>query len=54
MVLGVMPTDDHTPARRAARGEVPYTQEQLERARRWREEVGKRWKRLTGRERDSR
>jgi DNA-binding NarL/FixJ family response regulator len=38
--------------RRAARGEVLYTQEQLERARRWREEVGARWKRLTGRERE--
>ncbi len=38
--------------RRAARGEVLYTQKQLERARRWRQEVGKRWKRLTGRERE--
>jgi DNA-binding NarL/FixJ family response regulator len=38
--------------RRAARGEVLYTQEQLERVRRWRQEVGKRWERLTGRERE--
>ena len=38
--------------RRAARGEVLYTQEQLERARRWRQEVGARWESLTGRERE--
>jgi DNA-binding NarL/FixJ family response regulator len=38
--------------RRAAQGEVLYTQEQLERARRWRQEVGERWERLTGRERE--
>jgi len=37
--------------RRAARGEVIYDQEQLWRARRWREEVGERWESLTGRER---
>jgi len=29
--------------RRAARGEVLYTQKQLERARRWRQEIGARW-----------
>jgi len=31
---------------------VLYNQEQLERARRWREEVGARWERLTERERE--
>jgi hypothetical protein len=54
MVLGVMLTDDHTLARRAAGGEALYTPEQLKRARRWRKEVGQRWEHLTGRERDSR
>lgn len=39
-------------ARRAARGEALYTQEQLERARRWRQEMGARWERLTERERE--
>jgi len=39
--------------RRAARGEVLYTQEQLERARRWREGVGARWESLSGREREA-
>lgn len=38
--------------RRAARGEALYTQEQLERPRRWRGEVDGRWKRLTERERE--
>jgi DNA-binding NarL/FixJ family response regulator len=38
--------------RRAAQGEVLYTQEQLERARRWRQEVGERWESLTERERE--
>jgi DNA-binding NarL/FixJ family response regulator len=37
--------------RRAASGKVLYTQEQLKRARRWREEVEGRWKGLTKRER---
>ncbi len=37
--------------RRAARGEILYTKEQRARARRWREEVGQRWERLTERER---
>lgn len=31
---------------------IPCTREQLESARRWRQEVGARWKRLTGCERD--
>ena len=38
--------------RRAARGEVLFTREQLTRARRWREEVGERWENLTERERE--
>jgi DNA-binding NarL/FixJ family response regulator len=37
--------------RRAAQGEALYTEEQLERARRWREDVGRRWDSLTERER---
>jgi DNA-binding NarL/FixJ family response regulator len=54
---GFLTKDEDTPAlveaiRRAARGEVLYTPEQLERARRWREEVDGRWKRLTERERE--
>jgi two-component system nitrate/nitrite response regulator NarL len=54
---GFLTKDEDTPAlveaiRRAARGEVLYTEEQLERARRWRQEMGARWKRLTGRERE--
>ncbi|HKY55953.1 MAG TPA: response regulator transcription factor [Anaerolineales bacterium] len=38
--------------RRAARGEFLYDEEQIERARRWRVEIGKKWERLSGRERD--
>ncbi|HET92140.1 MAG TPA: response regulator transcription factor [Chloroflexi bacterium] len=38
--------------RRAARGEVLFTREQLARARQWREEVGQRWGSLTARERE--
>jgi two-component system response regulator DevR len=38
--------------RRAARGEILYTQEQRDRAHRWREEVGQRWESLTRRERE--
>jgi DNA-binding NarL/FixJ family response regulator len=38
--------------RRAVQGEALYTQEQLERAVRWRQEVGERWERLTERERE--
>jgi len=38
--------------RRAARGEVLFSGEQLARARRWREEVGERWESLTERERE--
>ncbi len=54
---GFLTKDEDTPAlvqaiRRAARGEVLYTQEQLERARRWRQEVSARWESLTGRERE--
>ena len=36
----------------AARGELLFSREQVARARRWREEVGKRWESLTGRERE--
>ncbi|MCL7453318.1 MAG: response regulator transcription factor [Anaerolineae bacterium] len=39
--------------RRVARGEVLFTEEQLARARHWREEVGKRWESLTEREREA-
>jgi len=39
--------------RRAARGEALYTQKQLDRARRWRQEVRARWEHLTGREREA-
>jgi two-component system, NarL family, response regulator LiaR len=54
---GFLTKDEDAPAlvqaiRRAARGEVLYTPQQLERARRWREEVGARWESLTGRERE--
>jgi NarL family two-component system response regulator LiaR len=38
--------------RRAARGEVLVTGEQMARADRWREEVGRRWESLTERERE--
>jgi DNA-binding NarL/FixJ family response regulator len=38
--------------RRAARGEILFDQEQIERARRWREEVEARWESLSERERD--
>ena len=38
--------------RRAARGEFLYDEEQIERARRWREEVGRKWESLSSRERD--
>jgi DNA-binding NarL/FixJ family response regulator len=38
--------------RRAARGEILVTGEQLARAVRWRKEVGGRWESLTGRERE--
>ncbi|MFQ6100540.1 MAG: response regulator [Anaerolineae bacterium] len=38
--------------RRAARGEILFSKEQLVRARRWHREVGKRWESLTGRERE--
>jgi DNA-binding NarL/FixJ family response regulator len=38
--------------RRAARGIVLLSEEQLQRARRWRREVGRRWEQLTPRERD--
>jgi len=37
--------------RRATRGEVLVTREQMARADRWREEVGQRWASLSGRER---
>ncbi len=54
---GFLTKDEDTPAlvqaiRRAARGETLYTQEQLDRARRWRQEVGARWESLTRRERE--
>jgi DNA-binding NarL/FixJ family response regulator len=38
--------------RRAARGEVFFSREQLARAGRWREEVGQKWESLTARERE--
>ena len=38
--------------RRAVRGEILFTREQLARARQWREEVGQRWEGLTRRERE--
>jgi two-component system, NarL family, response regulator LiaR len=38
--------------RRAARGEFLYTKEQIERARRWREEVSAKWESLSDRERE--
>ncbi|NBD34421.1 MAG: response regulator [Chloroflexi bacterium] len=41
-----------TAIRRAAQGEALYTPEQMERTRRWREEVGQRWESLTERERE--
>ncbi|MGC9400600.1 MAG: LuxR C-terminal-related transcriptional regulator [Anaerolineae bacterium] len=54
---GFLTKDEEAPAlveaiRRAARGEVLYTQEQWKRIRRWRQEVGARWERLTERERE--
>jgi DNA-binding NarL/FixJ family response regulator len=54
---GFLTKDEDTPAlveaiQRAARGEVLYTPEQLERARRWREEVSARWESLTEHERE--
>lgn len=45
-------TDLVAAIRRAARGEVLITGEQLARARRWSREVGARWERLTERERE--
>jgi DNA-binding NarL/FixJ family response regulator len=38
--------------RRAARGEIFFDKEQIDRAHRWREEVRKRWESLTARERE--
>ena len=38
--------------RRAARGEILYTKEQMERARRWRKEAGRKWESLSSRERE--
>lgn len=38
--------------RRAARGEYLYDKEQMDRAKRWREEVGRKWDSLSGRERE--
>jgi len=38
--------------RRAARSEFLYDKEQMERAQRWREEVGRKWDSLSGRERE--
>jgi len=38
--------------RRAAHGEFLFSQEQLERARRWREDIGKKWESLSDRERE--
>jgi DNA-binding NarL/FixJ family response regulator len=38
--------------RRAARGEILFDKEQIERARRWREEVREKWESLSHRERD--
>ncbi|MDY7078059.1 MAG: response regulator transcription factor, partial [Chloroflexota bacterium] len=38
--------------RRASRGEVLFSREQLTRARHWREEVGERWESLTEREQE--
>jgi DNA-binding NarL/FixJ family response regulator len=53
---GFLTKDEDAPAlvealRRAAQGEALYTEEQLERARRRREDVGRRWDSLTERER---
>lgn len=39
--------------RRAARGEFLFDKKQLERARRWREEVGQKWESLSDREREA-
>lgn len=39
--------------RRAARGEFLYDKEQMERAQRWRKEVGRKWDSLTKREREA-
>jgi DNA-binding NarL/FixJ family response regulator len=55
--VGFLTKDEELPnivaaVRRAAHGEVLYTQEQWERIRRWREEVGGRWESLTERERE--
>lgn len=41
-----------TAIRRAAQGEVYFTTEQIDRAKRWRQEVGQKWERLTERERE--
>ncbi len=38
--------------RRAARGEVIYDQEQMDRARRWREDISTKWESLSDRERE--
>ena len=38
--------------RRAARGEIFFDEEQIERARRWREEVGNKWESLSEREKE--
>ncbi len=54
---GFITRDEAAPAlvgaiRRAARGEVLYTEEQLARVDRWRRDVGRRWERLTEREQE--
>ena len=54
---GFITKDEAAPAvvdaiRRAARGEVLCTEEQLARVDRWRRDVGRRWERLTERERE--
>jgi DNA-binding NarL/FixJ family response regulator len=38
--------------RRAVRGETLFDQEQVERARRWKEEVSRKWENLSSRERE--
>lgn len=47
------PADDLiTAIRRAARGELLFTAEQFDRARKWRHEAGEKWAKLTERERE--
>lgn len=41
-----------TAIRRAANGDVIFTTQQIDRARRWRQEISKKWERLTERERE--